>query len=64
LFLHTDLHYIHHISNFLQRSGLAAVLEFKASSPELKHNRTTGDEDKNKCSIEFGQPKPLLIANK
>jgi hypothetical protein len=24
----------------------------------------TDDEDKNKSSIEFGQPEPLLIANK
>jgi hypothetical protein len=34
------------------------------SSPELKPNKITDDEDKNKCSIEFGQPEPLLIANK
>jgi len=34
------------------------------SRPELKPNKITDDEDKNKSSIEFGQPEPLLIANK
>jgi hypothetical protein len=29
------------------RPGLAAVLEFIMSSPELKPNRITDDEDKN-----------------
>ena len=47
-----------------QRLGLAAVLEFVMSSPEQKPNKITDDEDKNKSSIEFGQPEPLLIANK
>jgi len=37
---------------------------FITSSPELKPNKITDDEDKNKSSIEFGQPEPLLIANK
>ena len=32
--------------------------------PELKPNRITDDEVKNKSSIEFGQTEPLLIANK
>jgi hypothetical protein len=31
-----------------QRTGLAAVLEFIKSSPELKRNKITDDEDKNK----------------
>jgi hypothetical protein len=40
------------------------VLAFITSSPELKPNRITDDEVKNKSSIEFGQPELLLIANK
>lgn len=34
------------------------------SRPELKPNKITDAEDKYKYSKEFGQPKPLLIANK
>jgi hypothetical protein len=34
------------------------------SSPELKPNRITDDEDKNKSSIELRLTEPLLIANK
>jgi hypothetical protein len=34
--------------NFAQRSGLAAVLEFITSSPELKPNKITDDEVKHK----------------
>jgi len=30
----------------------------------MKPNRITNAEDKNKSSIEFGQPELLLIANK
>ena len=47
-----------------QRSGLAAVMEFIMSSPELKPNKITDDEVKNKSSIEFRLTEPLLIANK
>jgi hypothetical protein len=44
--------------------GLAAVLEFIMSSLELKPNRITDDEVKNKSSIELRLTEPLLIANK
>jgi len=50
--------------NGRQRSGLAAVLGYITSSLKLQPNKITDDEDKNKSSIEFGQPEPLLIANK
>jgi hypothetical protein len=40
------------------------VLEFITSSLELKPNKITDDEDKNKSTIELGQPGLLLIANK
>jgi hypothetical protein len=40
------------------------VLEFLTSSPELKPNRITDDEDKNKSSIELRLTELLLIANK
>jgi hypothetical protein len=46
------------------RAGLAAVLEFIMSSPELKPNKITYDEDKNKSRIELRLTEPLLIANK
>jgi hypothetical protein len=39
------------------------VLEFLTSSPELKPNKITDDEGKNKSRIELRLPKPLLIAN-
>ncbi len=39
-------------------------LVFLMSIPELKPNKITNDEDKNKSRIEFRLPKPLLIANK
>jgi hypothetical protein len=45
-------------------SGLAAVLEFIMSSPELKPNTNTDDEIKNKSSIELRLTEQLLIANK
>jgi hypothetical protein len=35
-----------------------------SSSPELKPNRITDDEDKNKSRIELRLLEPLLIANK
>ena len=44
--------------------GLLLCWYFIMSSPELKPNRINDDEVKNKSSIEFGQPEPLLIANK
>ena len=47
------------IDNCVQRAGLAAVLEFITSSPELKTNRITDDEDKDKCSIELRLIEPL-----
>jgi hypothetical protein len=34
------------------------------SSPELKPNKVTDDEVKNKSSRELRLPEPLLIANK
>jgi len=34
------------------------------SSPELRPNRITDDEDKNKISIVFGQHEPMLVANR
>jgi hypothetical protein len=50
--------------NYNQRAELAAVLAFITSSPELKPNRITDDEVKNKSSIESGLAEPLLIANR
>ena len=44
--------------------GLLLCWYFITSSPELKPNRITDVEDKNKSSIEFGQPELLLIENK
>lgn len=44
--------------------GLAAVLEFIMSSPELKPNKISDDEDNNKRSIELRLTEPLLIADK
>ena len=35
------------VENCYQRAGLAAVLEFIMSSPELKPHRITDGEDKN-----------------
>jgi hypothetical protein len=49
---------------WLQRAGLAAVLEFIMSSPVLKPNKISDDEDKNKSLIELRLIEPLLIANK
>ena len=40
------------------------MLEFITSSPELKPNRITDDEVKNKSIIELRLTEPLLIANK
>ena len=51
-------------SSSVQRPGLAAVLAFITSSPELKPNKITDDEVKNKSSIELRLTEPLLIANK
>jgi len=48
----------------VQRTGLAAVLEFLMSSPELKPNKITDDEVKNKSSIELRLTEPMLIANR
>jgi hypothetical protein len=48
----------------VQRTGLAAVLDLYSSSPELKPNRITDDEVKNKSSIELRLTELLLIANK
>ena len=42
--------------------GLAAVLGFTFVGPELKPNRITKDEVKNKSSIELRLPEPLLIS--
>ena len=39
-------------------------MAFILSSPELKPNRITDNEDKKKSSIEFSQPELLLIADK
>ena len=47
-----------------QRAGLAAVLEFIMSRPELQPNKITDDEVKNKSSIELRLTEPMLIANK
>jgi len=44
--------------------GLLLCWYFITSSPELKPNRITDDEVKNKSSIEFRLLEPLLIANK
>jgi len=40
------------------------VLEFITSSLELKPNKITDDEDKNKSSMEFRLTEPLLIAKR
>ena len=44
--------------------GLLLCWNFIMSSPELKPNKITDDEDKNKSQIELRLPEPLLIANK
>jgi len=44
--------------------GLLLCWNLYSSSPELKPNRITDDEDKNKSSIELRLTEPLLIANK
>lgn len=44
--------------------GLLLCWNFITSSPELKPNKITDDEVKNKSSIEFRRLEPLLIANK
>jgi hypothetical protein len=40
------------------------VLEFFTPSLELKSNKITEDEDKNKSRLEFRLPNLLLFANK
>jgi hypothetical protein len=49
---------------FSQRPGLAFVLEFITSSPELQPNKITDDEVKNKSTIELRLAEPMLLANK
>jgi hypothetical protein len=44
--------------------GLLLCWYFITSSSELKPNRITDDEDKNKSSILLRLTEPLLIANK
>ena len=44
--------------------GLLLCWNFIMSSPELKPNKITDDEVKNKSRIELRLPEPLLIANK
>ena len=44
--------------------GLLLCWSLYSSSPELKPNKITNDEDKNKSPIELRLPEPLLIANK
>jgi hypothetical protein len=44
--------------------GLLLCWYFIMSSPELKPNRITDDEDKNQSLIELRLTEPLLIANK
>jgi hypothetical protein len=44
--------------------GLLLCWYFITSSPELKPNRITDVEVKNKSGIEFRLTEPLLIANK
>jgi hypothetical protein len=48
----------------MAHNGQAASLEFLTSSPEMQPTKINDDEVKNKSSIEFGRPEPLLIANK
>lgn len=44
--------------------GLLLCWNLRSSSPELKPNRITDDEVKDKSSIEFRLTEPLLKANK
>src|SRR5215203_4677958 len=44
--------------------GLLLCWNFIMSSPELKPNKITDDEVKNRSTIELRQSEPLLIANK
>jgi len=48
----------------VQRSGLAALMEFILSSPELQTNKITDDEVKTKNSIELRLTETLLIVYK
>jgi hypothetical protein len=44
--------------------GLLLCWDFIMSSPQLKPNKITDDEDKNKSRLGLRLQKPLLIANK